>query len=116
MDASSSNQTLGVNAVISATMPAAMPSAASAWAEKFHRIVQGRIGMVPGDIYHLWHGELLDRQYLPRHAILTQHDFNPYQDIAIDEHGCWRWNSNKPELHQAVRAYFQGRQEDGRQG
>ncbi|MFQ6028082.1 MAG: hypothetical protein ACE5Q6_11370 [Dehalococcoidia bacterium] len=84
------------------------------WAEKFHRVVQGRIGLVPGDIYHLWHGELLDRQYLPRHAILTGHDFDPEQDISLDEHGCWRWNSDKPELHQAVRAYFQGRREDGR--
>ena len=86
------------------------------WAERFHRIVLGRIGMVPGDIFNLWHGELLNRRYLPRHRILTAHDFDPDRDIAIDENGCLRWSSDKPALRQAVLDYFQGRQEDGRQG
>lgn len=84
------------------------------WARKFHQIVQGRIGIVPGEVYHLWHGELADRQYRARHGILADHDFDPYQDIALDEHGCWRWSSDKPALHDAVRAYFEGRREDGR--
>ena len=84
------------------------------WAERFHGIVQGRIGMVPGDIFNLWHGELLNRRYLPRHKILTAHDFDPDRDLAIDEHGSLRWASDKPGLHQAVREYFESRQEDGR--
>jgi len=83
------------------------------WARSFHEIVKSRIGMVPGDIYNLWHGELLNRRYLPRHAILTEHDFDPDRDIVIDEHGCLRWNSDKPALHEAVRDYFMSRQEDG---
>jgi hypothetical protein len=86
------------------------------WAERFHDIVQGRIGLVPGDIFNLWHGELLDRQYMPRHKILTAHDFDPDRDIAIDENGCLRWSSDKPALHEAVREYFRVRQEDGRPG
>ena len=84
------------------------------WAERFHAMVQGRIGMVAGDIFNLWHGELLDRRYKPRHQILTGHGFDPERDIAIDEHGSLCWSSDKPALHQAVREYFQGRQEDGR--
>ena len=84
------------------------------WAERFQAVVQGRIGMVPGEIFNLWHGELLDRRYMPRHQILTGHDFDPDRDIAIDEHGSLRWSSDKPALHQAVLEYFQGRQEDGR--
>jgi hypothetical protein len=70
---------------------------------------------VPGNIFNLWHGELLNRQYLPRHRILIAHDFDPDRDIAIDEKGSLRWNSDKPALHQAVREYFQRRQEDGPQ-
>ena len=85
------------------------------WAERFYRIVQGRIGLVAGNIFNLWHGELLDRQYLPRHRILTAHDFDPDQDIAVDDGGGLRWNSDKPALHQAVRDYFRDRQEDGRE-
>lgn len=84
------------------------------WAEPFHHLVQARIGVVPGDIFSLWHGELLDRQYLPRHAILLRHDFDPDRDIAIDDHGCWRWSSDKPGLHEDVREYFCARREDGR--
>lgn len=84
------------------------------WAERFHRIVQGRIGMVPGNIFNLWHGELRDRSYLPRHKILTEHDFDPDRDIAVDEHGSLCWASDKPALHRAVWEYFQSRQEDGR--
>jgi hypothetical protein len=83
------------------------------WAERLHAVVQGRIGMVPGEIFNLWHGELLNRRYLPRHKILVAHDFDPDRDIAIDEHGALRWASDKPALHQAVREYFQGREEDG---
>jgi hypothetical protein len=84
------------------------------WAERLHTVVQGRIGMVPGDIFNLWHGELLDRRYMPRHEILVSHDFDPDRDIAVDEHGSLRWNSDKPALHATVRDYFRGRQEDGR--
>jgi len=62
----------------------------------------------------LWHGELLDRRYMPRHQILTSHDFDPDQDIAIDTHGSLCWSSDKPVLHEAVRGYFRARQEDGR--
>ena len=83
------------------------------WAEPLHAAVQGRIGMVPGDIFNLWHGELLDRRYMPRHQILTAHGFDPDRDIAVDEHGSLRWSSDKPALHEAVRAYFEGRREDG---
>jgi hypothetical protein len=86
------------------------------WATRFHEVVQGRIGMVSGDIFNLWHGELLDRRYMPRHEILTGHGFDPERDIAIDEHGSLRWSSDKPALHAAVRDYFRGRQEDGREG
>jgi len=83
------------------------------WAERLHAVVQARIGMVPGDIFNLWHGELLDRRYMPRHQILTAHGFDPDHDIAIDEHGSLRWNSEKPALHEAVRRYFEDRREDG---
>jgi hypothetical protein len=85
------------------------------WAERCYRVVQGRIGFVPGNIFNLWHGELLDRRYLPRHGILIAHDFDPDRDIAIDDEGGLRWNSDKPAMHQAVLEYFRDRQEDGRE-
>jgi len=82
------------------------------WAERFRRIVDGNLGMVEGDIYHLWHGVLADRQYDSRHEILRRHEFDPYRDIALDHTGCWRWGSDKPELHSGVRAFFERRNEN----
>ena len=34
-------------------------------------------------------------------------------DIAIAETGCWRWATDKPDLHRYVRDYFAARKEDG---
>jgi hypothetical protein len=83
------------------------------WATPLYREVSGDLGFVSGDIYHLWHGAIKDRNYDKRRAGLERHAFNPYTDIAIDECGCWRWNSDKPELHKYLRDYFSQRMEDG---
>jgi hypothetical protein len=85
---------------------------ALAWAARFHRHVDG-MGVVPGHLFHLWHGELGDRMYAERHRILLESGFDPDRDIAVDAGGCWRWSSDKPRLHAAVRAYFERRKEDG---
>jgi len=73
--------------------------------------VQGRVGAIPGRAFHLWHGELKDRRYEARLGLLD--GFDPYTDIAPDPGGCWRWSSDKPGLHAAVRRYFETRNEDG---
>jgi hypothetical protein len=84
-----------------------------AWARPYFESVQGRVGHIPGRIFHLWHGELRDRQYEEKNRRFAQFDFDPFADIAIDSNGCWRWNSNKEELHEFVRCYFESRNEDG---
>ena len=40
--------------------------AVNAWSQKFFDVVKGRIGYVKGDLYHIWHGDLKNRQYLKR--------------------------------------------------
>ena len=82
------------------------------WSQKFHRAIAGRIGVVPGTLHHLWHGDLINRQYRPRRSLLAQAEFDPYLDLALDANGSWRWNSDKPALHQQVKEYFQNRRED----
>jgi hypothetical protein len=83
------------------------------WAEPFHETAGGAAGFVDGDIYHLWHGEILDRASVPRHGILTQFEFDPFVDIAIDGSGVWSWSTDKPQMHACVREYFASRREDG---
>jgi hypothetical protein len=83
------------------------------WAAKLSDVAREGIGVVDGDVYHLWHGSLRDRRYNLRHAILRRFAFDPYVDVAVAGSGCWRWSSEKPELHQAVAELFVKRREDG---
>jgi hypothetical protein len=84
-----------------------------AWARPHFDTVRGSIGVAEGRLFHLWHGDLKARKYAERHHGLKEYDFNPVTDIALDDNGCWRWNSDKRQLHQYVEDYFAARKEDG---
>ena len=71
------------------------------------------MGYVPG---RLWHGDLRHRRYGDRYRVREFLDFDPSADIAIDDSGCWRWSSDKPDLHEYVYNYFDQRREDGGDG
>jgi hypothetical protein len=83
------------------------------WAERFHREVHAAIGVVPGAVLHLWHGEPEHRRYVERHAKLRAFSFDPERDLRTGPGGCWEWASDKPELHAWVERYFHRRREDG---
>jgi hypothetical protein len=40
--------------------------AVNKWSKKFFKKTKGRLGFVEGDLYHIWHGSLENRQYLKR--------------------------------------------------
>jgi len=84
------------------------------WAAGFSSAIGARVGYVEGRIFHLWHGDLRDRSYAARHDGFGRFGFDPFTDIAVDDEGCWRWASSKPEMHEYVRSYFDSRAEDGR--
>jgi hypothetical protein len=83
------------------------------WAAGFYRAVNGTLGFVDTDILHLWHGDLINRQYNGRREILSSFDYDPSTDITFDSDCCWRWNSPKEEMHRRIREYFDARKEDG---
>jgi hypothetical protein len=41
-------------------------SSVNDYSTKMFAAVGGKLGFTPGDVYHIWHGELKDRQYLKR--------------------------------------------------
>lgn len=82
------------------------------WSKKCINSTKGKLAFVPGMILHLWHGHSEDRQYVERSKCLVDYEFDPQNDITEDDHGIWRWNSNKPELHMKVAEYFNSRKED----
>ncbi len=83
------------------------------WARPFADDIAGRVGLVEGTIRSLWHGNIADRRLDERFMGLRGFGFDPEVDIAHDEGGAWRWNSDKPALHAYVRDYFTARREDG---
>jgi hypothetical protein len=83
------------------------------WAEPFAADVALRIGLVEGDLFHLWHGSIGDRRYRERHTEFERFAFDPSADLALDRSGLWRWASEKPEMHRFVARYFEERRDDG---
>ncbi len=71
-----------------------------------------RVGYLPGEVYHLWHGSMEDRRYCSRDEILLRHDFDPRLDLTLAG-DLYEWASEKPGLHADVAAYFADRREDG---
>ena len=84
-----------------------------AWADRHSRSVRANTGCTDGAIIHLWHGDLKHRRYQERHREFRVYEYSPATDIALDDNGCWRWNSQKPEMHAYVADYFRSRREDG---
>ena len=84
-----------------------------AWAKPFYAAVRGNVGYISGKLYHLWHGDKKDRNYLTRYEGFRQFNFDPFEDIAVSAAGDWQWNSDKPAMHEYLRQYFALRNEDG---
>lgn len=83
------------------------------WANLCFKTINHQINYLDSNLFHLWHGEVHNRYYYERYQKLQLFNFNPYNDIILDDNKCWKWNSNKPELHQYVKDYFYSRKEDG---
>ncbi|MEO8362549.1 MAG: hypothetical protein ABI672_21155 [Vicinamibacteria bacterium] len=83
------------------------------WAERWHAEVQGQVGVLDGDLRHLWHGELSNRRATGRHQIPARHQFDPALDIVTRDGEPLSWSSDKPRLHWEVKDYFAARQDDG---
>ncbi|MES2040432.1 MAG: hypothetical protein V4495_21645 [Pseudomonadota bacterium] len=86
-----------------------------AWGQRFHEQVQGGLGVVRGEIRHLWHGETQYRRYFLRMHEITDLGFNPWTDLSVRAGQPLEWHADmrKPGLRQYFVDYFQSRREDG---
>ncbi len=84
------------------------------WSRRFFADVRGSVFFTKGPLFHLWHGSRLNRRYIERQSILRDANFDPRIDISLDSNRCWRWSSDKPELHQRICEYFDQRNEGPR--
>lgn len=85
------------------------------WGQRFFAKVQGRLGVVPGHIHHLWHGSAENRRYFLRMHDITDLGYSPSHDIISLPGQPLEWapNINKPDLVEYFRNYFSSRREDG---
>jgi hypothetical protein len=84
-----------------------------AWAKPYYETVRAEVGCLEADLFHLWHGDIRNRRRIARYEGLQRFQFDPFIDIAINTHGCWRWNTDKQEMHDYIREFFVSRREDG---
>lgn len=82
------------------------------WARPYHEAVGGRVSHVPGRLYHLWHGDLRNRNYANRYQGLVDFNFEP-SDVVIGANGAWQWARSKPDLEKFLANHFISRAEDG---
>jgi hypothetical protein len=68
------------------------------WARPYHRTVGEKVSHVPGRIYHLWHGKILNRDYRGRARSLASFDFDPEIDLRLGANGAWQWARPRPDL------------------
>lgn len=83
------------------------------WASAFQTETSRKHTFLAQDVYHLWHGELTNRDYDQRFRHLVAQNFDPVKDIALAENGTWHWTEPDGDLARAVASYFDSRNEDG---
>jgi hypothetical protein len=81
------------------------------WATHIPKSCLENFGSIDGEIWHLWHGELINRHRTSRWNIVK--DFNPYLDIKLSNNEVWEFIEEGKKLEAEIRSFFISRQEDG---
>jgi len=82
------------------------------WQERAEQYIGRDIGIMPGLVYHHWHGKLKDRRYHDRWRILVETGFDPDLDLKSDSQGVYQLTERSQALRDGLRAYFRARNED----
>jgi hypothetical protein len=84
------------------------------WGIKARDVAGGRIGVVPGRILHMWHGDAEDRAYGERLRQFRALGFDPDRHLRHDKGGMLEWSDEAPaHIKQWCLDMFHGRNEDG---
>jgi hypothetical protein len=82
------------------------------WSNKFFDLINKSVYYVSGNIYHLYHGRVCNRNYVRRSDYLINTDFDPENDIKLNNDNIWEFSSDKPLLKKNIKKYFFDRCED----
>lgn len=79
--------------------------------KKVFSFVRGDCYYLNDIILHVWHGDYMNRGYKTREGVFERYDFDPYEDIKLNEDECWEWASDKKKIHDEAKNYFFERKE-----
>ncbi len=82
------------------------------WSIPVKEYVKGNVSCIEGTVFHLWHGDRVNRLHGIREKWLRKYKFNPSKDIVIGVNDLWKWNTNKNILHYNLKNLFKNRKED----
>lgn len=81
------------------------------WSAGWRKAIDNNIGCLNGYCRHLWHGELVNRMYGRRSALLSH--FDPSIHVKLNDEGMVVWTSAATKkMKDIVRDYYAGRKED----
>lgn len=78
---------------------------AERWSSEFYAQTEGKIDYVPGDLYHLWHGDLNNRQYIQR---IEDFKGKTQSIVERDEQGFFKTDDLRIDTY--MQGYFQRRE------
>lgn len=71
------------------------------WMLEFYNIINGRVGYVPGNLFHIWHGKLAKRNYLKRIQEFTPKAKHINQ---VDKNGLY--TTKDKDVNDYITGYF----------
>lgn len=82
------------------------------YCRRLYQFSGGRIGVLPADIHHLYHGSHANRAYLSRFDLT--HQLDPDRDLRVNDDGITVWTAaaHAGDLPERMREYFFARRED----
>jgi len=86
------------------------------WAARAADACAGRLGHIGGQIVHLFHGTLKERQYKSRIDGLVSFGLDLDRDIGAEPGQLWTWQRDRDALNAYFMTYLRGRNEDGAGG
>ena len=79
--------------------------AVNTWSKQFYSVVKGNLSYVPGNVYHLWHGDINKREYLKRII-----DFTPTAKNITEKDENGLYTTQDPNAKKYVKDYFERRE------
>lgn len=69
-----------------------------------------KVSFLPGQISHLWHGHLKNRNYASRWKILNDHKYDPLKALSINSSHTWSWNEVSEIFTQDIEQYMKNKE------